>query len=68
MIGPTVGTPGGGSGGADMAPTAQQIAVNNEFKLELGRIQAEFKQLVDVATPAFNTKLKAAGVTTVIQP
>jgi hypothetical protein len=68
MIGPTVGTPGGGSGGADMAPTAQQVAVNDEFKLELGRVQAEFKQLVDVATPAFNSKLKAAGVTTVIQP
>jgi hypothetical protein len=67
MIGPMVGTPGSGSGGGDAGPTSQQIAVNNEFKQELARIQAEFKQVVERDTPAFNATLKQAGVT-VIQP
>jgi photosystem II stability/assembly factor-like uncharacterized protein len=68
MIGPTVGTPGGGSGGADLAPTAQQIAVNDEFKQQLAQIQAEFKQLVESGTPTFNAVLKQNGVTAAIQP
>jgi hypothetical protein len=68
MIGPMVGTPGSGSGGGDLVPTAQQIAVNEEFKQQLAQIQAEVKQLVESGTPAFNAKLKGAGVTTTIQP
>jgi photosystem II stability/assembly factor-like uncharacterized protein len=68
MIGPMVGTPGSGSGGGDLVPTAQQIAVNEEFKQQLAQIQAEVKQLVESSTPAFNAQLKRAGVTTVIQP
>jgi photosystem II stability/assembly factor-like uncharacterized protein len=68
MIGPMVGTPGSGSGGGDLGPTAQQIAVNNEFKQQLAQIQAEFKELVERGTLAFNALLKQAGVTATIQP
>jgi hypothetical protein len=68
MIGPTVGTPGSGSSGADMAPTAQQIAVNEEFKAQLTNIAAEVKGLMDRDVAAFNAMLKQRGVTTVIQP
>ncbi len=68
MIGPMVGTPGSGSGGADMAPTAQQIAVNAEFKKELAQVSNEVKQLLAQSTPAFNSVLKQAGVATEIKP
>ena len=37
------GNPGSGPGGADMAPTAQQVAVNNQFKEEIAKLQAELK-------------------------
>ncbi|HKO14610.1 MAG TPA: hypothetical protein VJU87_00125 [Gemmatimonadaceae bacterium] len=47
MIGPMVGTPGSGSGGADLAPTAQQIAVNEELRRQLQSIQGEVKQLLE---------------------
>jgi photosystem II stability/assembly factor-like uncharacterized protein len=67
MIGPMVGTPGSGSGGGDLAPTAQQVAVNAGFKQQLAQIQAEFKQIVGRDTPAFNAALREAGVM-VIQP
>jgi hypothetical protein len=68
MIGPTVGTPGSGSAGGDLGPTAQQVAVNEEFKQELATIAAEHKKLVDVDIPAFNAMLKQRGVATVIRP
>jgi photosystem II stability/assembly factor-like uncharacterized protein len=68
MVGPMVGTPGSGSGGGDMAPTAQQIAVNAEFKQQLAAIQAEFKQMVESGTPAFNALLKQNHVTASIEP
>lgn len=68
MIGPMVGTPGSGSGGGDMAPTAQQIAVNNEFKQQLNEIQNEFKQFTATQTPAFNAALKQNHVTAAIEP
>jgi hypothetical protein len=68
MIGPMVGTPGGGSGGGDLGPTAQQIAVNDEFKQQLTQIQAEFKQLMARGTAAFNSAVKQAGGTATIQP
>jgi hypothetical protein len=68
MIGPMVGTPGSGSGGGDLGPTAQQIAVNDEFKQQLVQIQVEFKQLIDRGTATFNTMVRQAGGTTTIQP
>ena len=68
MIGPMVGTPGSGSGGGDVAPTAQQIAVNAEFKQRLAQIQAEVKQVVEGGAAAFNAVLKQAGATAAIQP
>lgn len=64
MIGPMVGTPGSGSSGGDVGPTAQQVAVNNGFKQELAAIAAEYKRLLDTDAPAFNTLLKQNGVIT----
>lgn len=68
MVGPMVGTPGSGSGGGDLAPTAQQIAVNDEFKQQLAEIQAEFKRLVEGDTRAFNAALKQDHLTAAIEP
>lgn len=68
MVGPMVGTPGAGSGGGDMAPTAQQIAVNDEFKQQLTEIQNEFKRFVENETPAFNSMLKQNHVAAAIEP
>jgi hypothetical protein len=68
MVGPMVGTPGSGSGGGDLAPTAQQIAVNDDFKQQLAQIQAEFKTLVESGTPAFNATLKQNHVVAAIEP
>ena len=61
MIGPMVGTPGSGSGGGDLAPTAQQIAVNEELSRELTRISNEVKQLTDKGTASLNEMLVQAG-------
>jgi photosystem II stability/assembly factor-like uncharacterized protein len=68
MVGPMVGTPGSGSGGGDLAPTAQQIAVNDEFKQQLAEIQAEFEQFVGGETRAFNAALKQNHLTAAIEP
>jgi photosystem II stability/assembly factor-like uncharacterized protein len=68
MVGPMVGTPGSGSGGGDLAPTAQQIAVNDEFKQQLAQIQTEFKHFVASDTPEFNSTLKREHVTASIEP
>ena len=68
MIGPMVGSPGSGSGGGDLGPTAQQVAVNDEFKKELAQDQADLKQFVDTVTAAFNATLKQLHVEGVIQP
>jgi hypothetical protein len=68
MIGPMVGTPGGGSGGGDLGPTAQQVAVNDQFKQQLAEIQVEFKRLIDQGTASFNTVLKQAGASSTIEP
>jgi photosystem II stability/assembly factor-like uncharacterized protein len=46
MIGPMVGTPGSGSGGGDLGPTAQQVAVNNELKQQLQQIAIEVKRIM----------------------
>jgi hypothetical protein len=62
MIGQMVGTPGGGSGGADLGPTDQQVAVNNGFKQELAAIAAEYTQITDKDAPAMNALLKENGV------
>ncbi len=68
MVGPMVGTPGSGSGGGDLAPTAQQIAVNDEFKQQLAEVQAEFKRFVEGDTRAFNVALKQNHLTAAIEP
>jgi len=68
MIGQMVGTPGGGSGGGDLGPTDQQVAVNNGFKSELAAIAAQYKQITDKDVPAINALLKQNGLTTVITP
>ena len=62
MIGPMVGTPGSGSSGGDVGPTAQQVAVNAGFKQELAAIAAEYKKIVDVEAPAFSALLKQNGI------
>ena len=63
MIGPMVGTPGSGSSGGDIGPTAQQVAVNAGFKHELAAIAAEYKRIVEVEAPAFSALLKQNGIT-----
>jgi hypothetical protein len=68
MIGDVVGTPGSGSAGGDLAPTEQQIAVNDEFKQQLAEIQAQFKRFVQSETPAFNSTLKKEHVAAAIEP
>jgi photosystem II stability/assembly factor-like uncharacterized protein len=66
MIGQMVGN--GGSGGGDLGPTDQQVAVNNGFKQDLAAIAAEYKAITDQDVPAMNGQLKQGGVTTVIAP
>jgi len=68
MIGQMVGTPGGGSGGGDLGPTDQQVAVNDGFKQELAAIEAEYKQITDSEMPALNALLKQNGVDVTITP
>lgn len=68
MIGPMVGTPGSGTSGGDLGPTAQQAAVNDGFKEELAAIAAAYKQILDIDAPAFTALLKRNGVVTGIQP
>jgi hypothetical protein len=68
MIGQMVGTPGSGSGGGDLGPTDQQIAVNNGFKQELAAIAAEYKEITDTTVPAVNASLKQHGVDATITP
>jgi hypothetical protein len=68
MIGQMVGTPGGGSGGGDLGPTDQQVAVNNGFKEELGAIAAEYKRITDNDLPAMNALLKQNSVSVTIAP
>ncbi len=68
MIGQMVGTPGGGSGGGDLGPTDQQVAVNNGFKQELAALAAAYKQITDKDVPAINALLKQNGVAVVIAP
>jgi hypothetical protein len=68
MIGQMVGTPGGGSGGGDLGPTDQQVAVNNGFKQELSAISAEYKRITDTDLPSMNARLKENGVAVTITP
>jgi hypothetical protein len=68
MIGQMVGTPGGGSGGGDLGPTDQQVAVNDGFKAELAAIAAQYKQITDTELPAMNAQLKQNGVAVTITP
>jgi len=68
MIGQMVGTPGGGSGGGDLGPTDQQVAVNDGFKQELAAIAAEYKLIAEKDAPAVNALLKQNGVAAAIAP
>jgi hypothetical protein len=68
MIGQMVGNPGGGSGGGDLGPTDQQVAVNNGFKQELAAIAGDYKQITDKDLPAMNAQLKQGGVAVTITP
>jgi hypothetical protein len=68
MIGQMIGTPGSGSGGGDVGPTAQQVAVNAGFKQELAAIAAQYKQLIDVDAPAFSALLKQNGIAETVVP
>ena len=68
MIGQMVGTPGGGSGGGDLGPTDQQVAVNNGFKSELAAIAAQYKADCGQDVPAMNALLKQNGVAVTIKP
>jgi hypothetical protein len=68
MIGQMVGTPGSGSGGGDIGPTAQQVAVNAGFKQELAAIAVEYKKIIAADSPAFAELLKRNGVVTEIVP
>jgi hypothetical protein len=66
MIGQMVGTPGGGSGGSDLGPTDQQVAVNNGFKSELAAIAAQYAQITAKDLQAMNALLKQNGVAVTI--
>ncbi|HEY3883920.1 MAG TPA: hypothetical protein VGL62_01835, partial [Vicinamibacterales bacterium] len=66
MIGQLLG--GGGSGGSDLGPTDQQVAVNEGFKQQLAAISAQFKQITDTDVPAINGLLKQNGIAMVITP
>lgn len=68
MIGQMVGTPGSGSGGGDVGPTAQQVAVNAGFKQELAAVAGEYKKVVDTDAPAFAELLRRNGVVSDIVP
>jgi len=68
MIGPMVGTPGSGSSGGDIGPTAQQVAANAGFKQELATIAAEYKRIMDVDAPAFSALLKQNGIAASVVP
>ena len=66
MIGQMIGN--GGSGGGDLGPTDQQVAVNNEFTQELAAIATQYKQITDKDLPATNALLKQNGIAVVIAP
>lgn len=66
MIGQMGG--GGGTGGGDLGPTDQQVAVNNGFKEELAAIAASYKQILDKDLSAINAQLKQNGINVVIAP
>jgi hypothetical protein len=66
MIGQMVGN--GGSGGGDLGPTDQQVAVNNGFKQDLAAIAVQYQAITDKDVPAMNAQLKQNGVTAVIAP
>ncbi len=68
MVDEMNGRAGGGSGGADMGPTSQQVAVNDQFKKDIATMQGDFEQFVGPTTNAFNATLKQHGLTLAIEP
>ncbi len=68
MITPLNNGAGSGSGGSDLPPTAQDVAVNDEFKQDIAQYQRQFKQFVDSETPAFNKLLKQNHLSVSVEP
>jgi hypothetical protein len=64
MIGQMIG--GNGSGGGDLGPTAQQVAVNEGFKQELAAIKALYDALIKTDVPAFEAMLRRNGINPVV--
>ena len=68
LITPLNNRPGSGSAGADLPPTAQDVAVNDEFKQQIAQLQSDYKQLVDSETPAFNKLINQNHLYAAIEP
>ena len=62
------GRAGGGSAGGDLGPTTPQVEVNAQFRQQIAAARQDFERLVSAETPAFNARLKAAGVDAAIAP
>ncbi|MCG6988002.1 MAG: glycosyl hydrolase [Gemmatimonadetes bacterium] len=62
------GRAGGGSGGADQGPTAQQRQVNQELRGRISTARTAFRKLVDTDAPALNAALGRAGLKASIEP
>jgi photosystem II stability/assembly factor-like uncharacterized protein len=68
LITPLNNGPGAGSGGSDLPPTAQDVAVNDGFRKEIAQYQGDYKQLVESQAPAFNKLLKQNHLSVAIEP
>jgi hypothetical protein len=53
--------------GNDYPPTAQELAVNEEFKQRLADARKEYQAVVESETATFNAALKANGFTLAIR-
>ena len=54
--------------GADLPPTDQQVAVNNELREQLANDRSQFKELTETATTGFNMLLRNSRLGIAIQP
>lgn len=68
LIGQLDGMAGSGGGGADLGPTDQEIAVNEEFKKELAEIEQQFEAVRRTEIPTFNRLLQQRGIPQGIAP
>jgi hypothetical protein len=55
-------------GGADLPPTDQSVALNNELKEQLADARQSVKTLNETLIPAFNATLKSKGLANGVQP